>query len=299
MPRYTTRFGRAGACARATGLLALALAAGTRRAEGQTDYYNTDAGRPMQVEDASPVERGALELQVAPLRLERARGARYRWGVEPEVAWGVAPRTQVEVGLPLAWLDGGTHGTAGLGGVDVVALHQLNLETRRLPALAVGGALLLPAGSLAARGTTYASAKGIATRTFAWGRLHANAQAARALGGGRRFTTTTGVRVDEPAPLPTGAHLARWAGGLSVDHTWPFRAMLGALELVAQRPFDAHVDGNAATRRPPVEWMTAAGTRFQLDPRWAADAGVGYRLTGDDRGWSVTLGAAVTLGVAR
>ena len=65
-----------------------------RPAAAQTDYYNTDAGRPITVEDAYPVERRAVELQLAPLRLERVRGGTYHWGVEPEVAVGILPRTR-------------------------------------------------------------------------------------------------------------------------------------------------------------------------------------------------------------
>src|SRR5215213_2714705 len=40
-------------------------------AGAQTDYYNTDEGRPVRVEDAYPTERYAFELQLAPVRLER------------------------------------------------------------------------------------------------------------------------------------------------------------------------------------------------------------------------------------
>ena len=53
---------------------------------GQTDYYNTDAGRPILIEDAYPVERYAFELQLAPVRLERERGGLCNWGFEPELA---------------------------------------------------------------------------------------------------------------------------------------------------------------------------------------------------------------------
>ena len=49
------------------------------RADAQTDYYNTDRGRPVQIEDAYPTERYAFELKLAPVRLERARGGLYRW----------------------------------------------------------------------------------------------------------------------------------------------------------------------------------------------------------------------------
>ena len=51
--------------------LAAMLPLASMRADAQTDYYNTDAGRPVTVEDAFPVERYAFELQAAPLRLER------------------------------------------------------------------------------------------------------------------------------------------------------------------------------------------------------------------------------------
>src|SRR5690348_16329584 len=81
----------------------------------QTDYYNTDAGRPLQVEDAYAVERRALEIQAAPLRLERSRRGVYRWGIEPELAAGLLPRTQLEVGLPIAIVDAGLAGrSAGI-----------------------------------------------------------------------------------------------------------------------------------------------------------------------------------------
>ncbi|HVJ63479.1 MAG TPA: NAD(P)/FAD-dependent oxidoreductase, partial [Tahibacter sp.] len=59
------------------GLVIASLAAASlaaRPAAAQTDYYNTDAGRPITIEDAYPVERRAVEIQLAPLRLERARG---------------------------------------------------------------------------------------------------------------------------------------------------------------------------------------------------------------------------------
>ncbi|MBA2669021.1 MAG: hypothetical protein H0U67_01455, partial [Gemmatimonadetes bacterium] len=39
---------------------ALALFGGAPLA-AQTDYYNTDAGRPVRIEDAHPVERYAFE----------------------------------------------------------------------------------------------------------------------------------------------------------------------------------------------------------------------------------------------
>ena len=255
-------------------LLAL-LAFAPRRARAQTDYYNTDAGRPLQVEDAYAIERRAVEIQAAPLRLERARRGVYAWGLEPELAVGLLPRTQVEVGVPVAILDAGIGGTAaGIAGIDASILHNLNAETR-IPALAVAAGVLAPVGSLASS-ETYASVKGIATKTFAWARVHANAQ------------YTFG---NEPAAGVTGAgatEVGRWMGGISVDRTFPLSSFLVAAELFARQPLDANAS---------LEWNAAAGTRVQLTPRVAFDAGAGARLSGDDQGWFVTLGGAYSLGL--
>ena len=255
--------------------LAFALALLAAPAAAQTDYYNTDAGRPIWTEDASPLEHRALELQLAPLRLERARGGAYAWGIEPEVAVGILPRTQLEVGFPLVHADLGDGArSSGLAGIELAALHALNVETS-LPALAVAGELLLPAGRLAPD-ATYASLKGIATKTYPWARVHANA----------RYTFG-----DDPETTAEGAHgaaeLSRWAAGLAVDRTLPLESLLLTAELVARRPLAADAD---------VQWDTAAGARYQLAPRLALDGGAGYRLTGD-AGWFVTFGAAVSLGL--
>jgi hypothetical protein len=248
------------------------------RAAAQTDYYNTDAGRPITIEDAYPVERRAVEIQVAPLRLERANGGVYAWGVEPELAVGLLPRTQLEVGLPLSYVDLGSGQRAtGLAGIEVSALHNLNVETR-IPALAVAVDVLIPVGALAPD-RAYPSVKGIATKTFPWARFHVNGQ------------YTFGERLGA-ADADGGAHgaaeLSRWLGGVAVDRALPLQSMLLTAELVARQPL---ADG------AEVSWDAGAGTRYQLSPRVAADAGAGYRLTGDDRGWFVTFGAAVAVGL--
>ncbi len=253
-------------------VVAAALAAATtaRPAAAQTDYYNTDAGRPITVEDAYPVERRAVELQLAPLRLERARGGRYHWGVEPEVAIGILPRTQLEVGLPFAFVEQGARRASGLVGVELSLLHNLNVETA-LPALAVAADVLVPAGGLGPD-RAYPSVKGIATRTLPWARFHLNGQ------------YTFGTEADAGT-----AELSRWQAGVAVDRTLPLRSLLLTGEVVARRPLRAD---DAA-----VEWNTGAGARYQLSPRVAADAGAGYRLTAGDRGWYATVGAAVVVGM--
>jgi len=248
-------------------------------ASAQTDYFNTDAGRPIRIEDAYAIERRAIELQIAPLRLERERGGTYRWGVEPEVAFGLLPRMQVEIGFPLVHAEGprGTRTTA-LSGLEMSALYNLNAETR-LPALAFVADVVIPAGPLGPT-TSIPTVKAIATKTFPWARFHLNGQVTFADG-----AATGGATGVVP---PANAEFSRWMAGIAVDRTLPLRSMLFTAEVVTSEPFQA-----GAARRLDV----AGGSRLQLSPRVAFDVGGGYRLRGDEQGWFLTTGAAVAIGL--
>jgi len=253
-------------------LAAAALMLLPRGATAQTDYYNTDAGRPIRVEDAYPVERRAFELQLAPLRLERSRGA-YSWGMEPEAAFGILPRTHIEVGFPLALMDApGTRTKAGLAGVELSALHNLNVETST-PALAIVADVLLPAGGFGPE-SAYPSLKGIATKTFTWMRFHANGQ------------YTFGDATD--AGTSGAVHLSRWVAGLAADKTFPLRSLLLTGEVLAEQPLEEAEN---------IEWSAATGVRYQWSPRLAVDAGVGLRLSTESRPWFVTVGSAYAFGL--
>lgn len=262
------------ACVRRAALLAAAAIVAAAPAGAQTDYYNTDAGRPITIEDAYPVERRAFELQLAPLRLERAAGGVYTWGLEPEVAYGILPRTHVEVGLPLVHRDDAAgRGSSGVAGVEFGIFHNLNVETR-IPALALGADVLLPVGRFGPD-HAYTSARAIATKTFSFARFHVNGQ------------YTFGA---EPDPLrAAGAHeLSRWLAGVAVDRTFPLRSMLITGELVAHQPLHAAED---------LGWNAGAGIRYQYSPRVALDAGIGRQLTGGERAWSFTFGSAYAFGL--
>ena len=140
-------------------VLSLALITNPAPLAAQTDYYNTDAGRPVQIEDAYATERYAFEVKLAPVRLERLKGGVYNWAVEPELAYGILPRTHIEVELPLAYTDfGGNHSRSGVAGLDLSLFHNLNVETGTLPALALRADVLFPVGALGPD-RTYASLK--------------------------------------------------------------------------------------------------------------------------------------------
>ena len=240
----------------------------------QTDFYNTSVGRPLRIEDASPVEYRGVELDLAPLRWESGRNATHRWFLHPEAAVGIFPRTHLQVGLPLAFVDDQTSSAHGVAGVEISALHALNAETS-IPAFAVAGDMLLPAGSLGPS-APYGTFKAIMTRTLRVARIHANAQ------------FTLGPTIDENDADGGAFDVSRWLGGIAVDKTFPLRSLLLSVESFAEQPIASGTS---------VEWNAGAGARLQLAPRWAVDAGVGRRFTGDDRMWYVTLGSAYALGL--
>lgn len=265
------------------GAALVGLPAGTLQA--QTDFYNTDSGRPTVIEDAYALEYRGFEVQAAPLRLERARRGVYNWGIEPELALGIFPRTQIEVGVPLAYVDAGAAGrTSGVAGVDASVLYNFNAETRFLPALAVRGSLLLPVGELGPE-RTYSSVAGIVTRTlprFGPLRVHLNGQ--------YTFGTEPSRPADGTGTSPIGAgatEVSRWLAGGAVDYAFPLRSTLVTSELHATQPID---------QDEAVQWATTVGLRRQFTVRWTTDFGVGRRLNGDDRAWYTTLGAAFAFG---
>ena len=281
LTRPTNRRIESGRAAAAIAALAMSGLLGlARTVAAQTDYYNTDAGRPIQMEDAYATERYGFELQLAPVRLERGRRGLYTWGVEPEVAYGILPRTHVGVGFPFALVDLGPSGRrSGLAGVDISVLHNLNAETRTVPALGVVAEVLAPVGGLAPD-RTYGSLKGIVTRTQRWARFHVNGQYTF---GDAPATSSSSPDDDAMVVGPGAVELARWLGGVAVDRTFPLRSMLVTGEVYARQPIVEDED---------VEWNVGAGVRYQLDPSFALDAGAGKRLTGNDRGWFVTFGLA-------
>lgn len=250
--------------------LVAAMALGASAASAQTDFYNTDRGRPLTVEDATVVERRAIELQAVPLRVQRAGPGITSWGIAPEIAVGIARRTQFEVGVPLRFVDASALGSrmAGAAGVEFELLHQLNAETQLFPQLALGVGTHLPAGPFApARQLT--TLRAAATRTLPWGRVHLN------------YNYTPG---DALTLTDRGSDEARWLGGLAVDRTWPLRALLVGFDVTAE---ESLLDDGEIT------WRTSMGMRRQVASRLVVDAGVFRRLSGGMPEWGFTMGGAL------
>jgi hypothetical protein len=275
--RGTTHAGGTGAVARLSALsvlnvlsamLALASLVLPTTTQGQTDYYNLDRGRPLRVEDALVIERHAIEWQLAPLRVSGSTGAGSRVALEPEVAWGVWARTQLEVGVPLVRVRESARTSFGGAGIDVSILHALNAETVTIPGLALGAHLLVPAGPFGPS-RVVPTLSALATRTLSGGRVHVNA------------SVTPGTY----AASDGGDDASRWSAGVAVDHAFVFQSMLAGADLVARRPLVGSGD---------VEWSAATGVRYQVGPRAGVDVGIGRTLGGRDE-WFVTAGSALSL----
>ncbi|MBI1808721.1 MAG: hypothetical protein HYR75_02380, partial [Gemmatimonadetes bacterium] len=188
------------------------------RAQG--DYVDTDRGRPWRIEDATPLERFALDLQLTPVRLERLGAGTQRWGIEPSLAYGIAALTQLEVGMPLVTQP--PRGGAGFSGagVDLSLLHALTIEREHWPAIALAASAWLPAGAAGPSNTTGSVGARI-TRSFSGPvRVHLN------------YDYTVGA----PAAKDLGT-IDRWSAGVGLDHALPLRSLLVGVETFAAQPY--------------------------------------------------------------
>jgi hypothetical protein len=256
------------------------FATASTSAEAQTDYFNTDRARPLHVQDARAVERYALELLFAPVHWSGLAGSAGHWTLEPELTYGILPRTQLALGASIVHMPGAAGGATGAGSLHLSLLHALNVETLGVPAMAITASYVAPVGPFGPhRG--FPSVGLATTRTFSSGRVHLNGDVTL----GSAVAADDGVwNLRRAVGLDEVSH---WTTGIAIDRPLSLRSLLLAAELVARKPIREGAE---------VMWQGGAGVRWQLDPRWVLDAGVARSLR-DDREWSITLGAARALGL--
>jgi hypothetical protein len=255
-------------------------------AHAQTDYYNTDRGRPVQIEDAYAAERYAFELKLAPVRVAWM-GNESSWGIEPEIAYGLLPRTHLELGVPIAF--GGAEAgerRSGVAGLEVSLMHNFNAETRTVPALGLRADVLAPVGPLAPD-RTYATFTGMLTRTFRWMRVHLNGQVTA--GAEPKFVASSIGAVSAEDPRENAEELSRWLAGIAIDKAFPLSSVLITGELYGRRPLVRTNDD--------LELFAGAGVRLQASPTLALDLGLGRRLDWREGPWYLTFGTAYAFGV--
>ena len=159
-------------------------------------------------------------------------------------------------------------------------MHNFNVETEGLPALALRADVLAPVGNLAAD-RAYSSLTGMATRTYSWARFHVNGQYTF---GASPATPGTGTTLGGPGALD----VSRWFAGAAIDKAYPLSSVLVTAELYGRKPLNSN---------EAVEYTAGTGTRFQVSPTLALDGGFGRRLNGPEQGWYVTFGSAYAFSI--
>lgn len=248
-------------------------------AHAQRAFANSDAVRPLRTEDALALERYALDAHVSPLSVHCATSD-CLWSFNPELTYGIVPRTQVTVGLPMGFRSDSASSSWGLAAVNFSGLYSLNAERGSWPAFALRAGILIPAGRFGPR-RAHESVKAIVTRTFRWGRVHFN----------QHYTFGNEPAGSDPQVLAgagSSAELSRWSTGFSIDRTLPLQALLLAAEAVASQPL-------ADSR--PTRWEAGAGLRYQLTARTTIDAGLAKSVSGAPSSWTLRLGVGRTTAI--
>jgi hypothetical protein len=233
----------------------------------QTPYSHTAAGRPMRLEDAVSIERRAFDLFFSGAGIAFGGGEEY-WAASPGFAWGLLPRTQVDLMVPLT---GATSDGRLNAAVDVSVLHALNVESASRPALGIRAAVLVPLAN-ADHVRARPSLKAMVTRTYGWGRLHLNHQYTF----GESLTALVPPRV-----------MTRWNTGVAMDRAFPLTGLLVGAEAYASRSIH---------RGASVRWNAGLGARYQVTTYTTLEAGVTTQLI-DDPTWGFTVGVSRRTGV--
>lgn len=292
----------------------------------QGDYYNRDSGRPTRIEDAIPTPRYELEFELAPLRVEKLGSGARRWRLEPKLAYGIAPFTDVELRFPYIIVDSpqpDAPRTSGVGGIAVAALHAFGVERSAWPVFAISGEWIAPYGGLSAPIGSY-TVKGIATKTFPVARFHAN------VAYGTYSSKVSVCALPRPINVPAPEEC--------VPNFVPFDPPCDVIPISGEASRSAQCMAPAATREEQQEfdplrsvgmrWLTAVGVdhafalsstlvsadfaaerfaglfaktdlsaevgiRRQVTPQFVIDFGVTRHFVGPFRANSISLGAGI------
>ncbi|MFI5312100.1 MAG: hypothetical protein ACHQQ3_12750, partial [Gemmatimonadales bacterium] len=300
------------------------------RLMAQSGYRNTDAGRPLRIEDATPIERFGIELQFPSFRLERFQPNVQRSQLEPRLSFGILPRTELEMRAPIVYREGNSVAKSGLAGLGVGMTRNFNDETPSLPAFAANAEVVLPAGAAATSPATIA-VRALMTRTTSFARLHVNAAYGTynlvsypPIAGNPTCTTNCGgvifVPINdgpcevEPADAGTLMPPAHWLYSPIQRQTVPTLPDLTQFATVRQGrrllvgvagdhtfplastmiAADLYVERFSLSTQP-ADWSAEFGARHQLGPQVVVDAAVGRRFTGASQSWYFSLGSSFTV----
>ncbi|MGZ3374636.1 MAG: hypothetical protein ACXU9Z_15205 [Gemmatimonadaceae bacterium] len=296
----------------------------------QASYRNLDAGFPVRVEDATVTERYALDLDFLNFRYDALSDSRNRFLYEPQVSYGMLPRTEVWVRLPTYYREATFTPRSGVAGLGVGAMYQFTVETLHIPALALATELFQPIGPDALP-SSY-SLKALLTRSFAPGRIHLNASIASyavrtspsltiTCPGGGPPSSCAGSPLpplDGPCSIGSQSTLAatlycaapqsealqstrmvlpgdiqnhiHWFLGAGFDKAFPLASTLLVSDIFAEK-FEG------LGRRTDI--TAEIGARHQFKPQVVIDGGIGRHFRGSGYSTFITLGMTYTRSLGR
>lgn len=249
---------------------ALVLFALGASATGYTiDHSNLDAGRPVQLEDAYPIEKGEWALEVG-AGASHEREAANQGRIDAELLYGLLLNLHVGVGTSLfTEPDSLGRGQERSGDLRLSTLYNLNQESRTLPALGVKAEVTLPTGD----GSEEAGVQvtGLLTKSIARLALHLNA----------------GAEFQNEAP----AEERDWSYLLALGASYPLGAPRNTLTTLV---------GDVVLRQDRVreesETVTMElGLRRQFSQRFVLDIGASSDVSGAEQRSRFALRAGVSL----
>ena len=226
----------------------LALAAAVAAARAQGDYRNLDAGRPIAVEDAQPIEYRAMESQYGIPRFTRERRGQWIFSLEPEFKWGIFKDTQLGFSSEYVAAHQAGHTVVTQRDKQIHLLYNFNQETRSLPAFALRPELTVRSGGLGSQ-HEHGALKGIVSKTFGANRVHLNGS----------YTVGPTARPERGDEL-----VNRYFYGAAYERTLPLHFLVLLADVYARKPID----------HSRTEVIFDLGTRVQLTPTWVLDAGL-------------------------
>jgi hypothetical protein len=235
-------------------------------AEAQGDFRNLDAGRPIAVEDAQPVEFRALEMQLGIPKFTRESKGHWVYAIERETKIGLWKNLQAGYSseFVIARRDGNTVVTSRDSQLHL--LYNFNQETRRMPAIAIRPELGIRSGGLGSQ-HEHGALKLIASKTVNRNRFHLNGS----------------YTIGPTEVSGRGGDLVnRFFYGAAYERTFPLQFVVLVVDVYARKPID----------HAKTQVVFDVGTRVQLTPKWVLDASVTAGLrpsAGPDYGFTFGL----------
>ncbi len=243
-------------------LLASSAVAGVAAAE----LEGLEEELPLAVEDASPVDKGTIELsgalQYQRLRSGEANEGRHEYAFVPRIKAGITRDFELSFAAPYRF---GNAPETSQGDMSIEGLYQLRDEDGRLPALAISAGLERPYG--AASGGTEVMFKGLMSKSLG----SANA--------------ADPVRIHINVALHHNLHPEaternnRYFAGIAYSQTMNENSLLAA-----------SVSREQERQRGQASNMAELGLRWKASENTVLSTGVGHGLNHDAPRWRFTVG---------